>query len=71
MAKYIGNNSTSSYLGRNSVVQENVDILRSNSQTLLSNVTVGGTENSSCAGPLTVGTGVTITVLSGGNLTIV
>ena len=45
------------------------DIFRVNEQTLNSDVTIDSTENASCAGPLTVATGVTLTV--NGNLTVV
>ena len=47
------------------------DIFRVNEQTLNANVTIAATENASCAGPLAVASGVTITVTSGGNLSIV
>ena len=45
------------------------DIFRINEQTLNTNVTIDADENASCAGPLTVATGVTLTV--NGNLTVV
>ena len=45
------------------------DIFRVNEQTLNANVTIDATENASCAGPLTLATGVTLTV--NGNLTVV
>ena len=45
------------------------DIFRVNEQTLNTNVTIDATENASCAGPLTLATGVTLTV--NGNLTVV
>jgi hypothetical protein len=45
------------------------DIFRVNEQTLNANVTIDTTENASCAGPLTLATGVTLTV--NGNLTVV
>ena len=47
------------------------DIFRAHEQTLNTNVTIDATENASCAGPLTLATGVTLTVTSGGNLSIV
>jgi hypothetical protein len=47
------------------------DIFRVNEQTLNTNVTIDATENASCAGPLAVASGVTLTVTSGGNLSIV
>ena len=45
------------------------DIFRINEQTLNTNTTIGSTENSSCTGPLTVASGVTLTV--NGNLTVI
>ena len=45
------------------------DIFRINQQTLNTNTTIDADENASCAGPLTIGSGVTLTV--SGNLTVV
>ena len=47
------------------------DIFRVNEQTLNTNVTIDASENASATGPLAVASGVTITVTSGGNLSIV
>jgi len=47
------------------------DIFRANAKTLTVSTTIGATENASAAGPLTVDTGVTLTVTAGGSLTIV
>ena len=47
----------------------NGDIFRVNEQTLNTNVTIDADENASAAGPLTVASGVTLTVT--GNLSIV
>lgn len=47
------------------------DIFRAHEQTLNANVTIDATENASATGPLAVASGVTITVTSGGNLSIV
>ncbi len=47
------------------------DIFRVNEQTLNANVTIDATENASATGPLAVASGVTLTVTSGGNLSIV
>lgn len=69
MARYIGRNSTSSYIGRNSIRQESVDIFKSNAQSLSNDVTIQSDENSLCAGPLTVETDVVLTIE--GNLTVV
>jgi hypothetical protein len=46
------------------------DIFRINNQTLTANTTIDGTENAHAAGPLTIASGVTLTVASGGNLSI-
>jgi len=45
------------------------DIFRINEQTLNTNVTIDADENASATGPLTIATGVTLTV--NGNLTVV
>ena len=47
------------------------DIFRVNEQTLNANVTIDATENASATGPWDVAAGVTLTVTSGGNLSIV
>jgi hypothetical protein len=47
------------------------DIFRVHEQQLDVNVTIDATENALAAGPLTVASGVTLTVTSGGNLSIV
>ena len=47
------------------------DIFRINEQTLNRDVTIDATENASCTGPLAVATDVTITITTGGNLSIV
>ena len=47
------------------------DIFRVSEQTLNTNVTIDATENASATGPLAVASGVTLTVASGGNLSIV
>lgn len=47
------------------------DIFRVNEQTLNTNVTIDADENASATGPLTIASGVTLTVTSGGNLSIV
>lgn len=46
------------------------DILRINAKTLTEDVTIAADENASCAGPLTIDTGVTLTVETGGTLVI-
>ena len=46
------------------------NIFRINEQTLNTNVTIDADENASAAGPLAVASGVTLTVTSGGNLSI-
>jgi len=47
------------------------DIFRINEQTLNTNVTIDADENASATGPLTIASGVTLTVTTGGNLSIV
>ena len=47
------------------------DIFRVHEQTLNTNVTIDATENALASGPLTVASGVTLTVTTGGNLSIV
>lgn len=47
------------------------DIIRVHSQTLEVDVTIDATENAIAGGPLTIDTGVTLIVTSGGNLSIV
>ena len=46
------------------------DIFRVHEQELNTDVTIAATDNALCAGPLTIATGVTLTVTSGGNLAI-
>lgn len=46
------------------------DIFRVNALTLTQDVTIASTENASATGPLTVNTGVTLTVAAGGTLVI-
>lgn len=46
------------------------DIFRVHEQELNTNTTIAATDNALCAGPLTVATGVTLTVTTGGNLVI-
>ena len=62
------------YMGNNGTVGDSMaagDMIRVNSQTLLFDVTVGGDQNASCAGPITVDTGVVLTVIAGGNFSVV
>lgn len=47
------------------------DIFRVHEQTLNTNVTIDATENASATGPLAIASGVTLTVTTGGNLSIV
>ena len=44
------------------------DLFQVNSQTVSSDVTIAATENASITGPITVATGVTVTVATGGTL---
>jgi hypothetical protein len=58
------------FKGENGTVGSSAgDIFRINEQTLNTNTTIDADENASCAGPLTLATGVTLTV--NGNLTVV
>jgi hypothetical protein len=61
------------FQGENGVSGDKVngkgDIFRVNEQTLNTDVTIASGDNASCAGPLTIASGVTLTV--NGNLTIV
>ena len=60
------------YKGENGTVGSSAgDIFRVNEQTLNTDVTISATENANATGPLTVATGVTLTVSSGGSLSIV
>lgn len=47
------------------------DIFRTHDKTLTRDTTIDATENAIAGGPLTIDTGVTLTVTSGGNLSIV
>jgi len=47
------------------------DIFYENGQTVTTNYTVGATRNAMSAGPVTINTGVTVTIASGGNWVIV
>ena len=47
------------------------DIFRINEQTLNTNTTIDADENANATGPLAIASGVTLTVTSGGNLSIV
>lgn len=47
------------------------DIFRVNQQTLNTSTTIDADENASATGPLAIATGVTLTVTTGGNLSIV
>ena len=46
-------------------------IIRVNNKAITGNTTIGATENASCAGPITVNSGVTLTVNSGGRFVAV
>ena len=45
-------------------------IFRTNVQSLTTSVSISATENANCTGPLEVASGVTLTVASGGRLTV-
>ena len=46
------------------------NIFRVHEKELNTNVTIAGTENAICAGPITVASGITITVDTGGTLVV-
>ena len=50
---------------------KNGGMFRVNSQTVDVDTTIEATENATATGPLTVSSGITITVNSGGNLAII
>ena len=52
----------------NSIKRKSGGIFRTNAQTLTANTTILATENAQVTGPLTVSSGVTLTVESGGRL---
>ena len=66
---FAGNITAPKYLSAGNKIE--TDIFRVNAQTLSSNTTIDADENASATGPLAVASGVTITVTSGGNLSIV
>ncbi len=45
-------------------------MFRTNAQTLETSTTIEATENANVTGPLTIASGITLTVASGGNLAI-
>ena len=49
---------------------KNNGMFRTNAQTLETNTTIEATENANVTGPLTINSGITLTVASGGNLAI-
>ena len=60
------------YKGENGTVGSSAgDMFRINEQTLNTNVTIDATENANVTGPITIATGVTLTVTSGGTLAVV
>jgi len=68
----IGGGGGGLFKGENGEVGSSAgDIFRINEQTLNTSVTIDADENASAAGPLAVASGVTLTVTSGGNLSIV
>jgi hypothetical protein len=68
----IGGGGGGLFKGENGEVGSSAgDIFRINEQTLNTNVTIDADENASATGPLAIASGVTLTVTSGGNLSIV
>lgn len=68
-----GGGGGGNYKGENGEVAaaNSGDIFRVHEQTLNTNVTIDADENALCAGPLTIASGITVTITSGGNLAIV
>jgi hypothetical protein len=66
---FIGNITAPSF--GSSANKIDTSIFRVNAQTLNSNTTIDADENASATGPLAVASGVTLTVTTGGNLSIV
>ena len=66
---FAGNITAPKYLSAGNKIE--TDIFRVNAQTLSSNTTIDADENASATGPLAVASGVTLTVTSGGALSIV
>lgn len=59
------------FKGENGTVGSSAgDIFRVNEQELNTNTTIDGTENAQAAGPLTIASGITLTISTGGNLVI-
>ena len=69
---YLGATDTSITIpAQNKGTFKNGGMFRTNSQTVDVNTTIEATENATATGPLTVASGITITVNSGGNLAII
>jgi len=66
---FAGNITAPKYLSAGNKIE--TDIFRVNAQTLSSNTTIDADENASATGPLAIASGVTLTVTTGGNLSIV
>ena len=64
-----GNVTASKFLTTTTKIE--TAIFRVNDQTLSANTTIAADENANATGPLAVASGVTLTVASGGNLSIV
>ena len=74
MGGYISRNNGGKFKGERGVTGDSAgtgDIFRVHEQTLNRDVTIDATENGLCAGPLTIASGVTLTVTSGGSTSIV
>jgi len=69
---YLGATDVSTTIpAQNKGTFKNGGMFRVNSQTVDVNTTIEATENASATGPLTVSSGITITVNSGGSLAII
>ena len=68
---YLGATDTSITIPtQNKVTFKNGGMFRTNAQTLDVNTTIEATENANVTGPLTIASGITLTINSGGNVAI-
>ena len=68
---YLGATDTSITIPtQNKVTFKNGCMFRTNAQTLDVNTTIEATENANVTGPLTIASGITLTINSGGNVAI-
>ena len=75
-AKFAGTGGVGFFIGENGATRGDAtngkgDIFRTHESVLNTSVTIASSENSLCAGPLTVSTSGTVNLTVNGNLTIV